>query len=71
MQILIKGGRVVDPGNFDGIADIFIEDGKIVKIQSNNNSQQPPTSNEQPVTSNQQPATSNQYPEQLMQPARL
>jgi len=33
MQILIKGGRVVDPGNFDGIADIFIEDGKIVKIR--------------------------------------
>ena len=53
MQILIKGGRVVDPGNFDGIADIFIEDGKIVKIQSNNNSQQPPTSNEQRATSNQ------------------
>jgi len=33
MQTLIKGGRIVDPGNFDGIADIFIEDGKIVKIQ--------------------------------------
>ena len=31
MQILIKGGRVVDPGNLDGIADIFIEDGKIVR----------------------------------------
>ena len=33
MQILIKGGRVVDPVNYNGIADIFIEDGKIVKIR--------------------------------------
>jgi dihydroorotase len=33
MQILIKGGRVIDPGNFDCIADISIEDGKIVKIE--------------------------------------
>jgi len=33
MQILIKGGRVVDPGNFDGIADILVEDGKIVEIE--------------------------------------
>ena len=33
MQILIKGGRVIDPGNFDGIADILVEDGKIVKIR--------------------------------------
>ena len=40
MQILIKGGRVIDPGNFNGIADISIEDGKIVKIKSNDNSQQ-------------------------------
>ena len=62
MQILIKGGRVIDPGNIDGIADIFIEDGKIVKIQSNNNSQQPPTSNEQRATSNHQRATSNEQP---------
>jgi len=46
MQILIKGGRVVDPGNIDGIADIFIEDGKIVKIQDHD-SQQPATSNQQ------------------------
>ncbi len=57
MQILIKGGRVVDPGNFNGIADILVEDGKIVKIKSNDNPRQPPTSNEQPATSNQQPAT--------------
>jgi len=33
MQILIKGGRVVDPGNYNGMADILVEDGKIVKIQ--------------------------------------
>lgn len=32
MQIRIKGGRIIDPGSFDGIADIFIEDGKIIKI---------------------------------------
>ncbi len=57
MQILIKGGRVVDPGNFDGIADISIEDGKIVEIQSNDNSRQPPTNNEKRATSNQQRAT--------------
>ena len=62
MQMLIKGGRVIDPGKIDGIADIFIEGGKIVKIQSNNNSQQPPTSNEQRATSNHQRATSNEQP---------
>ncbi|MDY6790878.1 MAG: dihydroorotase [Thermodesulfobacteriota bacterium] len=33
MQILIKGGRVIDPGNFNGIADVLIENGKIVEIQ--------------------------------------
>jgi len=32
MQIRINGGRLVDPGHFDGIADILIEDGRIVKI---------------------------------------
>jgi dihydroorotase len=31
-QIRITGGRVVDPGSFDGIADILIDDGKIVDI---------------------------------------
>ena len=51
MQILIKGGRVVDPGNFDGIADIFIKDGKIVKIKNNDNSRQSSINNEQPETS--------------------
>jgi dihydroorotase len=33
MLTLIKGGRVIDPGNLDGIMDIFIEDGKIVEIK--------------------------------------
>ena len=32
MHTLISGGRLVDPGHFDGIADILIEDGKVVKI---------------------------------------
>jgi len=32
MLIRIQGGRIIDPGNFDGIADILIEDGKIIKI---------------------------------------
>lgn len=32
MQIRITGGRLVDPGHFVGIADIFIEDEKIVAI---------------------------------------
>ena len=33
MKQIIKGGRVIDPANqFDGIADILIEDGKIAKI---------------------------------------
>ncbi|MDM8538441.1 dihydroorotase, partial [Desulfobacterales bacterium HSG17] len=32
MGILIKGGRVVDPGNIDGISDVLIENGKIKDI---------------------------------------
>ena len=32
MLMLIRGGRVIDPGNIDGIMDIFISDGKIVEI---------------------------------------
>lgn len=34
MLAVIKGGRVIDPGNLDGIMDIFIEDGKIVEIKT-------------------------------------
>ena len=32
MKFLITGGRIVDPGHFDGIADIHIEDGRIAGI---------------------------------------
>jgi dihydroorotase len=35
MQIRIKGGRLVDPGHFDGRADIWIKDGKIAQIVEN------------------------------------
>ncbi len=34
MLTLIRGGRVVDPGNLDGIMDILIEDGKIVEVKA-------------------------------------
>ena len=34
MLLVIKGGRVIDPGNLDGIMDIFIKDGKIVEIKT-------------------------------------
>jgi len=33
MLMLIKGGRVIDPGNIDGIMDILIDNGKIVAIK--------------------------------------
>lgn len=32
MRTLIRNGRVVDPGNIDGIMDILVENGKISKI---------------------------------------
>ncbi|WP_447976798.1 dihydroorotase [Candidatus Nitrospira bockiana] len=35
MTILIQGGRVIDPGRFDGIADVLIDDGKIVAVGRN------------------------------------
>jgi len=48
MQIRINGGRLIDPGHFDGIADILIEDGKIVQIVENGaGSQRDPASNTQ------------------------
>lgn len=38
MKLLIKGGRVINPGkNFDAVSDVFIEDGKIVAIGENLN----------------------------------
>jgi len=36
MLILIKGGRVIDPGNLDGIMDVLIKDGKIVEVKEHN-----------------------------------
>ena len=33
MLLLIKGGRVIDPGNLDGIMNILIKDGKIAEIE--------------------------------------
>ncbi|TLY41823.1 MAG: dihydroorotase, partial [Nitrospirae bacterium] len=32
MRILIKGGRVIDPGRVNGPADVLIENGKIVAV---------------------------------------
>ena len=33
MRLLIKGGKVIDPGSLDDIADILVEDGKIAEIR--------------------------------------
>ena len=33
MLTVIKGGRVIDPGNLDDILDIVIADGNIVEIK--------------------------------------
>ena len=35
MTILIRGGQVIDPGRFNAVADIFIEDGKIAAVGQN------------------------------------
>ncbi len=35
MSILIKGGRVIDPGRFVGTADVLIENGKIAAVGPN------------------------------------
>jgi dihydroorotase len=32
MRIVIQGGRVIDPGRLDAVADIFIEDDKISEV---------------------------------------
>ena len=32
MQIAIQGGRVIEPGHLDALADILVEDGKIVEV---------------------------------------
>ena len=33
MLTLIKGGRIVDPGNLDGVNDLLVLDGKIIEIR--------------------------------------
>ncbi len=35
MSILIKGGRIIDPGRFVGIADVLIDNGKIAAVGPN------------------------------------
>ncbi len=35
VQILIKGGRVIDPGRFTGLGDVLIEQGKIAAVGPN------------------------------------
>lgn len=36
MKLLIKGGRVINPGkNFDAVSDVLVEDGKVVAIGEN------------------------------------
>ena len=48
MQIRINGGRLIDPGHFDGIADLLVENGKIVQIiEKEAESQRNPASNTQ------------------------
>jgi dihydroorotase len=34
MQMIIKNGHVIDPGNINGIADILIDNGKIIRIDA-------------------------------------
>jgi dihydroorotase len=51
MKIRITGGRLIDPGHFDGMADILIEDGKIVQIVENG------------AGPKGQPASNTQHPE--------
>lgn len=32
MTLLIQGGHVIDPGHFNGVADVLIENGKIAAV---------------------------------------
>ncbi len=57
--MLIKGGRVVDPGRSDRIADILIRDGKIVEIKAGGTTDKHQTSNIEHQTSNIEHQTSN------------
>ena len=43
MDILIRGGRVIDPGHCDGVADLYIRDGKIAGLTHGGGSETPPS----------------------------
>jgi dihydroorotase len=42
MDILIRGGRVIDPGHCDGVADLYIRDGKIAGLTHGGSRETPP-----------------------------
>jgi len=42
MDLLIRGGRVVDPGHLDGLADVYVKDGVIAGIQRGGSREAPP-----------------------------
>ena len=42
MDILIRGGRVVDPGHCDGVADLYIQDGQIAGLTHGGSGETPP-----------------------------
>ena len=42
MDILIRGGRVIDPGHCDGVADLYIRDGKIAGLTHGGGNEAPP-----------------------------
>ena len=44
MMMLIKGGRVIDPGNIDGVCDIFIKDGIISAVVAHDSEPESPES---------------------------
>ena len=33
MDLIIRGGRVIDPGHFDGEADLYLKDGKVAALE--------------------------------------
>ena len=33
MDLIIRGGRIIDPGHFDGEADLYIKDGKVAALK--------------------------------------
>ena len=41
-DLLIRGGRVIDPGHCDGVADLYIKDGKIAGLTHGEGKEAPP-----------------------------